>query len=81
MEDLAVSSRDFWYRRQHKFPHQILVPHMSDEDVDPKLVPQIIGWEHKFIRVPFKGTAHWGFQTSQGLELFKNIAFGPKVLL
>ncbi len=66
--------KKFWYSRQHKFPHQILVPHMSQEDVDPKLVPQLIGWDEHFLRVPFAGTAHWGFKTKRGLELFKAIA-------
>lgn len=72
-------SKDFWYSRQHKFPHQILVPHMSNEDVDPKQVAYLIGWEHHFLRVPISGTTYWGFKTKRGLELFKEIALNTKV--
>jgi hypothetical protein len=52
---------------------------MGHADIDPKLVPRAIGWQHKFLRVPFDGVAHWGFQTKTGMELFKKVAFAPKV--
>lgn len=70
-----MSSKDYWERRQHRFPHQISVPYMSDQDLDPGKVPYIIGWRHKFLRVPYNGMTHWGFETAVGLYLFKKAAF------
>ena len=73
------TSKDYWYSKQHKYPHQILVPHMSDEDIDPRRAQELIGWEHHFLRVPINGVAHWGFKTQYALDLFKQIALLPKV--
>lgn len=64
-------SEMFWDQRERYFPFQIEVPHMSREDIDPRAIPQLIGWRHKFLRVPFNGMAHWGFRSQDALDAFK----------
>ncbi len=72
-------SQVFWEARNHHFPYQVSVAHMSDADLDPRVVPRIIGWRYKFLRVPFNGEAHWGFKDKEALDIFKQVALAPKV--
>jgi hypothetical protein len=76
---MASKAEVFWEHHKQKFPYHVRVPHMSHQDMDPKLVPLAIGWHNKFLRVPFDGVAHWGFRTNAARELFKKVAYAPKV--
>lgn len=72
-------SEVYWDQHERYFPFQIKVPHMSREDIDPKAIPRLIGWRHKFLRVPFNGEAHWGFQSQAALEAFRTAVELTKV--
>lgn len=61
-------SEYFWSKHNHKFPHQCKVKHMSPQDIDPREVQKTISFH--FLRVPFDGEAHWGFQEEQHLTQF-----------
>ena len=62
----------YWDKNHHKYPFQVTVGHMSMQDVDPKIVQQRINFH--FIRVPFDGSAHWGFTSQADLDGFKKLA-------
>lgn len=66
------ASRRHWEARQHTFPYQIKVPHMSAADLNPRLFSRQVSMD--FLRVPFDGIAHWGFRYEQTLEKFKKMA-------
>lgn len=72
-------SEVYWDTHKHKYPFRTQVPHMSDQDLDPRLVPRLIGWRYKFLRVPFNGMAHWGFRDETALDIFMKVAYAPKV--
>ena len=66
------ASRAHWEARQHSFPFQIEVVHMSASDLNPAIFAREISRD--FLRVPFDGIAHWGFRYPQTLEKFKSMA-------
>ena len=64
-------SEHFWDKNHHKYPFQVTVGHMSPEDIDPRLVQRKVAFH--FLRVPFDGRAHWGFEQQSDLDAFKKI--------
>ena len=66
----------FWDKNNHKFPFQCEVPHMSQQDLDPRYVQERISFH--FMRVPFDKVAHWGFLSQVHLDAFKKLAGIPK---
>lgn len=67
-------SKNFWEMKQAKYPFQTEVPHMSPQDVNPRRVNEETS--HLFLRVPFDGVAHWGFETQAGLDWFLSCGTG-----
>jgi hypothetical protein len=66
-----AASRRYWADREHMYPHQIEVEHMSGFDLNPRLFAREVSMD--FLRVPFDGIAHWGFRYEQTLEKFKQM--------
>lgn len=59
----------FWNKNKHKYPFQITVKYMSEEDLDPRHAQRLVNFH--FLRVPFNGEAHWGFLSQHDLDKFK----------
>lgn len=68
-------SEHYWNKNNHKYPFQITVKHMSEHDLDPRYVQQQVSFH--FLRVPFNGEAHWGFNYQMDLDNFKVLAKIP----
>ena len=58
----------YWDKNNHKYPHQCKVAHMSPQDLDPRVVQKEVNFY--FLRVPFNGESHWGFQTEEHMIRF-----------
>lgn len=71
-----IPSEHYWEKNKDRYPHQIAVPHLSPQDIDPRRVQKEV--DFYFIRVPFHGEAHWGFQSANHLESFKILAGIPQ---
>lgn len=63
-----IPSEHYWDKNNYKYPYQCKVVHMSTEDVDPRKVQEKVSFH--FLRVPFNGEAHWGFETEANLNQF-----------
>lgn len=64
-----AASEHYWAVHSVRYPHQVIVPHMSAQDPKPGAVFAVIGSD--FLRVPFGGLAYWGFETAAALKMFK----------
>lgn len=64
-------SEHYWNCHNHKYPHQVMVGQFSKYDIDPKVAQQKISFH--FLRVPFNGVAHWGFEQEYELDRFKRL--------
>lgn len=60
---------NFWHKVKGNFPHHVVVPYMSEKDVDPRTLNQTL--TRDFIRVPFNGLTHFGFMHKHHFEKFK----------
>jgi len=65
---VSTRSKEYWEKRQHRYPYQVKVPHMSPQDMDPREFARVTG--RQFLRVPFDGIAHWGFTSEMSLDKF-----------
>lgn len=67
-----MTSEQYWNKRRSYYPFQVVVDHMSDQDVNPARFATMT--RKDFLRVPFDGKAHWGFKDAESLRFFKSVA-------
>lgn len=73
---MPSKQEEFWNDRKHHFPYHVEVPHLSPQDLDPKDFSQRT--RHRFLRVPFDGVAHWGFDNEKTRDYFKALSDSKK---
>lgn len=67
----SSNSRTYWNDKKSRYPFRTTVQHMSPEDIDPRVFKTMV--EDHFLRVPFDGESHWGFESKKSFEAFEKL--------